>query len=164
MHSWGPDWGHSRGFPVCAGWVFLRPPQGSALVHRMYTGRPVFRLARRATAGAKSKQRISLTMEGSKVIKAAVEICPLCEGTGWKTVGGGTNKSANDRRVARCDCRLRARGQSLLTAARIPRRYEHCELSNYDTDFPGQIRRWRKVTLLRRGLRRSAIRAAIRGC
>ena len=28
-------------------------------------------------------------------------------------------------------------GESLLTAARIPRRYEHCELSNYDTDFPG---------------------------
>ena len=43
----------------------------------------------------------------------------------------------NDRRVTRCDCRLRARGESLLTAARIPRRYEHCELSNYDTDFPG---------------------------
>ncbi len=76
-------------------------------------------------------------MEGSKVIKAPVEVCPLCEGTGWKTVGGDRGKSANDRRVARCDCRLRARGQSLLEAARIPRRYEHCELSNYDTDFPG---------------------------
>jgi DNA replication protein DnaC len=32
---------------------------------------------------------------------------------------------------------LRARAQSLLAAARIPRRYEHCELTNYDTDFPG---------------------------
>ena len=30
-----------------------------------------------------------------------------------------------------------ARGRrSLLAAARIPRRYEHCELTNYDTDFP----------------------------
>src|SRR5438270_1962079 len=24
-----------------------------------------------------------------------------------------------------------------MTAARIPRRYEHCELTNFDTDFPG---------------------------
>jgi DNA replication protein DnaC len=39
--------------------------------------------------------------------------------------------------VTRCDCRLRARAQSLVAAARIPKRYEHCELSNYDTDFPG---------------------------
>lgn len=45
--------------------------------------------------------------------------------------------SAGERRVTRCDCQLRARGQSLLAAARIPRRYEHCELANYDTDFPG---------------------------
>ena len=107
------------------------------MVHRMYTGRQGFRLARKPAAGAKSEERICLTMEGSKVIKAPVEVCPLCEGTGWKTVGGDRGKSANDRRVARCDCRLRARGQSLLEAARIPRRYEHCELSNYDTDFPG---------------------------
>ncbi len=73
------------------------------------------------------------------MIKAPAEICPLCEGTGWKTVSAGSNpsRSTNDRRVTRCDCQLRARAQSLMTAARIPRRYEHCELSNYDTDFPG---------------------------
>jgi len=76
-------------------------------------------------------------MEGSQALKAA-EVCPLCEGTGWKTVtGSNASGSANDRRVTRCDCRLRARGESLMAAARIPRRYEHCELSNYDTDFPG---------------------------
>jgi DNA replication protein DnaC len=76
-------------------------------------------------------------MEGSHALKAA-EVCPLCEGTGWKTVtGSNASGSANDRRVTRCDCRLRARGESLMAAARIPRRYEHCELSNYDTDFPG---------------------------
>ena len=80
-----------------------------------------------------------MKMEGSQVIKAPAEVCPLCEGTGWKTVAAGlkTGGSTNDRRVTRCDCRLRARGQSLMAAARIPRRYEHCELSNYDTDFPG---------------------------
>ena len=77
--------------------------------------------------------------EPFKVIKAPVEVCPLCEGTGWKTVPAGSNgsRSTNDRRVTRCDCQLRARAQTVMVAARIPRRYEHCELTNYDTDFPG---------------------------
>ena len=72
-------------------------------------------------------------MEGLPAAKAP-DVCPLCEGTGWKTVG--VSGSPNDRRVTRCDCRLRARGQSLLAAARIPKRYEHCELSNFEFDGP----------------------------
>lgn len=70
------------------------------------------------------------------MIKTAVDICPLCEGTGWKTLPANSN-APKDRRVTRCDCRLRARNETLLVAARIPKRYEHCELSSYDTDFPG---------------------------
>ena len=65
----------------------------------------------------------------------SAQVCPLCEGTGWKTV-----KSGSDRRVTRCDCRLKDRAQSLLAAARIPKRYEHCELSSFTTDFPGAHR------------------------
>ena len=73
------------------------------------------------------------------MIKVPAEVCPLCDGTGWKTVpsAGNCGGSANDRRVTRCDCRLQSRGKSLLAGARIPRRYEHCELSDYDADFPG---------------------------
>jgi DNA replication protein DnaC len=73
------------------------------------------------------------------VIKAPAQVCPLCEGTGWKTVSNGSEgiRSINDRRVTRCDCQLRARAESALSVTRIPRRYEHCELTNYDTDFPG---------------------------
>jgi DNA replication protein DnaC len=72
------------------------------------------------------------------VIKAPADICPLCEGSGWKTVPARSESSSGvERRVTRCDCQLRARAQSVLSAARIPRRYEHCELTNYDTDFPG---------------------------
>ena len=74
------------------------------------------------------------------MIKAPAEVCPLCDGTGWKTVSSGSGPregSLADRRVARCDCQLRARAASLITAARIPRRYEHCELSSFTTDFPG---------------------------
>jgi DNA replication protein DnaC len=61
-------------------------------------------------------------------MKVAADVCPLCQGTGWKAVPG--------QRVARCDCRRRARNQTLLAAARIPKRYEHCELSNFEFDGP----------------------------
>ena len=62
-------------------------------------------------------------------MKAAAEVCPVCGGSGWKPAGA-------EGRVARCDCRLKLRGESLLAAARIPRRYEHCELSNFDFEGP----------------------------
>jgi DNA replication protein DnaC len=88
--------------------------------------------------GAKSKQGIySVKGRLCKVIKAPTEVCPLCDGTGWKTASAGAGRSTSERRVTRCDCQLKARAQSLLAAARIPRRYEHCELASYHTDFPG---------------------------
>jgi DNA replication protein DnaC len=62
----------------------------------------------------------------------AADVCPICEGTGWKTISPGPRQ-----RVIRCQCRIQARAQSLLAAARIPKRYEHCELSSFTTDFPG---------------------------
>jgi DNA replication protein DnaC len=65
-------------------------------------------------------------------MKVSAEICPLCDGTGWKSVSQN-----GDRRVTRCDCRLKARASSLLEGAHIPRRYEHCELPSFTTDFPG---------------------------
>jgi DNA replication protein DnaC len=76
------------------------------------------------------------TSENLKLVKQAGDVCPLCQGTGWKSISG-TKDAPRDRRVTRCDCQLRARGASLLAAARIPKRYEHCELASYTTDFPG---------------------------
>ena len=64
-------------------------------------------------------------------MKAVVEVCPICSGTGWKSVATGSA-----RRVPRCDCRTQARSQALLDAARIPKRYENCELSNFNFDGP----------------------------
>jgi len=69
--------------------------------------------------------------------KTQAEVCPLCEGTGWKTLPARTG-APKDRRVTRCDCQLRARNQTLLAAANIPRRYEHCELSTFE--FEGVYR------------------------
>jgi DNA replication protein DnaC len=62
-------------------------------------------------------------------MKVAAEVCPVCSGSGWKSAGP-------DRRVARCECRLKSRAESLLASARIPKRYEHCELSNFEFDGP----------------------------
>lgn len=71
-----------------------------------------------------------------RLIKTAADVCPLCEGTGWKTLPASSS-APRDRRVTRCDCQLRERTGALLAAARIPKRYEHCELASYTTDFPG---------------------------
>lgn len=64
-------------------------------------------------------------------MKSATEVCPLCAGSGWRSVPG-----APEHGVTRCDCQLRARTSSLIAAARIPKRYEHCELSNFEFEGP----------------------------
>ncbi|HTK95568.1 MAG TPA: ATP-binding protein [Terriglobales bacterium] len=61
-------------------------------------------------------------------MSATSTTCPICQDTGWKTVANGAA-----RKVARCDCKIAGRADRLLTAARIPSRYEHCELENFDT-------------------------------
>jgi len=74
--------------------------------------------------------------------RAAPEACPLCGGSGWKTVSAGQGASVEiikDRRVTRCDCQLEARRQTLLSAARIPKRHQDCELSNFE--FEGSYSR-----------------------
>lgn len=62
-------------------------------------------------------------------MRVSSEVCTICGGTGWKFIG-------ENRRVSRCDCRLKQKSEALLAAARIPKRYEHCELSNYEFDGP----------------------------
>jgi DNA replication protein DnaC len=77
--------------------------------------------------------------------------CPLCGGTGWKTVErvaeeekakrvswekpvAGTSET---RRVwaVPCDCTGTDRAARTMARARIPRRYEHCDFDNFDTDL-----------------------------
>jgi len=58
-----------------------------------------------------------------------IDACPVCGGTGWKTVTRG-----KERQAVHCDCRVQGRGERLLAAARIPARYEHCELTTFEYD------------------------------
>lgn len=50
-------------------------------------------------------------------------VCPLCYGTGMEVVPG--------KGARRCPCRNQNAKEKLLEAARIPRRYSQCSLSNY---------------------------------
>ncbi len=60
-------------------------------------------------------------------MSTSTKVCLLCDDTGWRTVGEG-----KEQRVVRCDCKLRVRAERLLANARIPARYEHCDLSTYE--------------------------------
>ncbi len=62
-------------------------------------------------------------------MSTSVETCPICGGTGWRTVEHG-----KEREVVRCECRVKSYAERLLAAAHIPARYQHCELSNFQYD------------------------------
>jgi DNA replication protein DnaC len=64
-----------------------------------------------------------------KLVTTSTQTCPICGGTGWKTIERG-----KERQAVRCDCRVQDRGSRLLAAAHIPARYEHCGLSNFNTE------------------------------
>ncbi|HEX2713111.1 MAG TPA: ATP-binding protein [Candidatus Acidoferrales bacterium] len=77
--------------------------------------------------------------------------CPLCGGTGWKVVeqdsaaevppqaivqGAKQVSGLHVNRVAMpCDCARADRTARTLARARVPRRYEHCDFENFDTDL-----------------------------
>ena len=52
--------------------------------------------------------------------------CALCDDTGWKTI-----EVEGVSRVTRCDCVRDSAAARLTADARIPRRYQHCDFSNY---------------------------------
>lgn len=51
------------------------------------------------------------------------DVCKLCHGVGFEVVPG--------RGARPCECRLRLAHEKLFQAARIPRRYEKCNINNY---------------------------------
>ncbi len=74
--------------------------------------------------------------------------CPLCGGTGWKTVDRiaeeeRLRRGSKEKIVARaaatrqtwavpCDCTGKDRAARVLGRTRIPTRYEHCDFNNFD--------------------------------
>ena len=79
------------------------------------------------------------------------DTCPQCGGTGWKVVDRGSVSAAEAAAAAprapggerfgplknllavRCGCVTGDRAARVLSRARIPKRYEHCDFENFDT-------------------------------
>lgn len=62
-------------------------------------------------------------------------VCPECGGSGWRMVAM-EHRGRPVEQATRCECIRRQQGGRLLEAARIPRRYRHCELSNFEHEGP----------------------------
>ena len=69
--------------------------------------------------------------------------CETCDGTTWKTI----NVDGVER-VTRCDCWHQQLYETLMKNARIPRRYLHCELTNFETHTDSQRTAHRKALRL----------------
>ncbi len=54
-------------------------------------------------------------------------MCPICGDTGWARVSREGVEG-----VARCECVKGSRSDRLLSGAKIPQRYAHCEFENFD--------------------------------
>ena len=67
---------------------------------------------------------------------ATSQNCALCGGTGLRLIRVQDERGRLVEKATACDCQIRSRGQRLLEQARIPARYKHCELSNFDHEGP----------------------------
>jgi DNA replication protein DnaC len=93
--------------------------------------------------------------------------CPLCGGTGWKTVArpeknseAGPAASSAERLGATgeqrmvwavpCECTMDDRASRIFTRARVPERYRHCDFENFDKDLeyeigtPAEVAAWNR--------------------
>ncbi len=53
--------------------------------------------------------------------------CPICEGSGWVLAGSGGEQVAR-----RCNCWHEQQARTLVGQARIPKRYQNCNLANFE--------------------------------
>jgi DNA replication protein DnaC len=72
--------------------------------------------------------------------------CTICDDTGWKKI-----EVDGVSRVTRCDCTRQSAAARLLSEARIPRRYQHCNLSNYTAYNEKLTKALRQATSLAEG-------------
>src|ERR1041384_2080302 len=74
-----------------------------------------------AVSSKRSREQEAMT-PGSIDIQLAP--CPNCGGSGWESVEG--------KGVRPCRCKTDARTEMLLAQARIPKRFQHCDLNNFE--------------------------------
>lgn len=65
--------------------------------------------------------------------------CPQCGGTGWRSTRIMGHRNPEAREAVLCDCTEENRDERLMAAARIPKRYQHCDFENFEVDnYAGQ--------------------------
>lgn len=69
------------------------------------------------------------------------EQCKFCGGSGWRKISRG-----RDLQVARCECREMARGDYLVSNARIPTRYRDKNLLNFTVDGSQELLQGARLT------------------
>lgn len=57
------------------------------------------------------------------------DVCPRCEGRGWRVEPDG-----GAGRAMRCECQLERRGEEFEQAAGIPENYRHCTFAKFHTN------------------------------
>lgn len=73
-------------------------------------------------------------------------LCPICEGAGLRVIQQDGHQFATE-----CVCRTERRANRLLERARIPKRYEHCSLESFETQFGGANRTLEGALITARG-------------
>lgn len=78
----------------------------------------------------------------------ARQSCVICGGTGFKIVQYEGPEGEKLEKAVTCDCRVLSRAERLLEQARIPERYKHCELSNFEHEgvFKALAPAWRDAS------------------
>jgi DNA replication protein DnaC len=66
--------------------------------------------------------------------------CPTCDDTTWKTTD-----VEGVSRVTRCDCWREKANARAIANARIPKRYSHCELTNFEQHYDSLREAFRKA-------------------
>ncbi len=66
--------------------------------------------------------------------------CPICNDTRWKSVTVDGREG-----VVRCDCWRAALVERLMAEARIPTRYQRCELETFEHDMDSQREAYRRA-------------------
>ena len=72
------------------------------------------------------------------------ETCPLCGGQGMRVLVGENG----NRYAERCSRKQQQRGSQTLSRARIPVRYEHCDLESYAFGYSGANPSLRRAYML----------------
>jgi DNA replication protein DnaC len=81
--------------------------------------------------------------------------CPLCDDTGWKPAAGA------EGRVVRCDCWRDRIGRDRLADSNIPKRYQHCTLSNFSAYNESLERAVEKARVVADGFRQERTREQV---